>query len=130
MILRPPRSTRTDTLFPYTTLFRSYFEKIRALKAGVWPCRLQHGIIEYDFGLILLVSLAEVMIKRSDWGRSDSTARGENLGFVDDDLQRKHSARTLSLIMNESWGIEGRSEEPSVGKTCVRTCRSRGAALH
>src|SRR3546814_20313840 len=23
MILRPPRSTRTDTLFPYTTLFRS-----------------------------------------------------------------------------------------------------------
>src|SRR3546814_20482416 len=25
MILRPPRSTRTDTLFPYTTLFRSLF---------------------------------------------------------------------------------------------------------
>src|SRR3546814_6361218 len=28
MIRRPPRSTRTDTLFPYTTLFRSM--KIRA----------------------------------------------------------------------------------------------------
>src|SRR3546814_18980848 len=26
MIRRPPRSTRTDTLFPYTTLFRSLFE--------------------------------------------------------------------------------------------------------
>src|SRR3546814_8034219 len=25
MIRRPPRSTRTDTLFPYTTLFRSNF---------------------------------------------------------------------------------------------------------
>src|SRR3546814_9233381 len=25
MIRRPPRSTRTDTLFPYTTLFRSGF---------------------------------------------------------------------------------------------------------
>src|SRR3546814_4234406 len=25
MIRRPPRSTRTDTLFPYTTLFRSCF---------------------------------------------------------------------------------------------------------
>src|SRR3546814_2144878 len=24
MIRRPPRSTRTDTLFPYTTIFRSY----------------------------------------------------------------------------------------------------------
>src|SRR3546814_17447738 len=27
MIRRPPRSTRTDTLFPYTTLFRSYFKE-------------------------------------------------------------------------------------------------------
>src|SRR3546814_7250054 len=26
MIRRPPRSTRTDTLFPYTTLFRSGYE--------------------------------------------------------------------------------------------------------
>src|SRR3546814_237520 len=28
MIRRPPRSTRTDTLFPYTTLFRSVAEQI------------------------------------------------------------------------------------------------------
>src|SRR3546814_12429253 len=27
MIRRPPRSTRTDTRFPYTTLFRSTFER-------------------------------------------------------------------------------------------------------
>src|SRR3546814_10890269 len=27
MLRRPPRSTRTDTLFPYTTLFRSQFEE-------------------------------------------------------------------------------------------------------
>src|SRR3546814_8782746 len=27
MVRRPPRSTRTDTLFPYTTLFRSAQEK-------------------------------------------------------------------------------------------------------
>src|SRR3546814_4268326 len=27
MIRRPPRSTRTDTLFPYTTLFRSVDEQ-------------------------------------------------------------------------------------------------------
>src|SRR3546814_4707206 len=32
MIRRPPRSTRTDTLFPYTTLFRSV---LRAPAAGV-----------------------------------------------------------------------------------------------
>src|SRR3546814_17401032 len=29
MIRRPPRSTRTDTLFPYTTLFRSSLRSLR-----------------------------------------------------------------------------------------------------
>src|SRR3546814_6579233 len=29
MIRRPPRSTRTDTLFPYTTLFRSRIQTLR-----------------------------------------------------------------------------------------------------
>src|SRR3546814_7563249 len=33
MIRRPPRSTRTDTLFPYTTLFRSW-AKVPALEIG------------------------------------------------------------------------------------------------
>src|SRR3546814_13241034 len=34
MIRRPPRSTRTDTLFPYTTLFRSFHALISILKAS------------------------------------------------------------------------------------------------
>src|SRR3546814_10770944 len=33
MIRRPPRSTRTDTLFPYTTLFRSHGSLSRRLGA-------------------------------------------------------------------------------------------------
>src|SRR3546814_3832386 len=33
MIRRPPRSTRTDTLFPYTTLFRSQLEQSRDIGA-------------------------------------------------------------------------------------------------
>src|SRR3546814_10224520 len=32
MIRRPPRSTRTDTLFPYTTLFRSKIDEVVTLK--------------------------------------------------------------------------------------------------
>src|SRR3546814_7777853 len=35
MIRRPPRSTRTDTLFPYTTLFRSLWGGRRLLIAGL-----------------------------------------------------------------------------------------------
>src|SRR3546814_1771232 len=34
MIRRPPRSTRTDTLFPYTTLFRSRPDDRRAHRRG------------------------------------------------------------------------------------------------
>src|SRR3546814_4684415 len=34
MIRRPPRSTRTDTLFPYTTLFRSYYARRTANSAA------------------------------------------------------------------------------------------------
>src|SRR3546814_2868276 len=40
MIRRPPRSTRTDTLFPYTTLFRSWRWRLRAARApgaDQWP---------------------------------------------------------------------------------------------
>src|SRR3546814_16538797 len=49
MIRRPPRSTRTDTLFPYTTLFRS--------QAGIDPAvlpRAQGSIIDYRSRVRLL----------------------------------------------------------------------------
>src|SRR3546814_10081722 len=41
MIRRPPRSTRTDTLFPYTTLFRSR-QRLRGL-CRYPERRLEHG---------------------------------------------------------------------------------------
>src|SRR3546814_7554846 len=37
MIRRPPRSTRTDTLFPYTTLFRSHGRAPRRGRSGRAP---------------------------------------------------------------------------------------------
>src|SRR3546814_12446893 len=41
MIRRPPRSTRTDTLFPYTTLVRSAIRRRRNRRASRW--RLNEG---------------------------------------------------------------------------------------
>src|SRR3546814_9476585 len=41
MIRRPPRSTRTDTLFPYTTLFRSF-------RTGKWRVRLRYSCLFSD----------------------------------------------------------------------------------
>src|SRR3546814_2720929 len=37
MIRRPPRSTRTDTLFPYTTLFRSNPKSTEPIEVGSGP---------------------------------------------------------------------------------------------
>src|SRR3546814_3741109 len=56
MIRRPPRSTRTDTLFPYTTLFRSPHHRAglwRALRAPDGPgVRVQSGRGLRDTGLL------------------------------------------------------------------------------
>src|SRR3546814_1154665 len=46
MIRRPPRSTRTDTLFPYTTLFRSiqHTDSRRPCARGRYACRMSHRL--------------------------------------------------------------------------------------
>ncbi len=46
------------------------------------------------------------MINRDSWGHSYLIVRGDILGFVKDDLLRKHLPRMFSLIKNESQGIE------------------------
>src|SRR3546814_9912837 len=61
MIRRPPRSTRTDTLFPYTTLFRSLME-------GATPEQIDR--VHVDFGMTMgpfqMSDLAGVDIGRSE----------------------------------------------------------------
>src|SRR3546814_13255681 len=50
MIRRQPISTRTDTLFPYTTLFRSYMLNAverRLAEAADQPC-VGHGLVAGD----------------------------------------------------------------------------------
>src|SRR3546814_16202836 len=66
MIRRPPRSTRTDTLFPYTTLFRSghpfltsYFRYSDVPMVG--KVQLASAVI-FDLGVFTLVVGATVLI--------------------------------------------------------------------
>src|SRR3546814_10282555 len=60
MIRRPPGSTRTDTLFPYTTLFRS----AKGLHNGSGPLRLREASNE-------LAGRAEALGCRNASGRSE-----------------------------------------------------------
>src|SRR3546814_12964688 len=72
MIRRPPRSTRTDTLFPYTTLFRS---NVAAVKAAM-P-KLLHDIaaralhIHGSLGLSHEMPFAEWVINSFHIGLAD-----------------------------------------------------------
>src|SRR3546814_15966614 len=52
MIRRPPRSTRTDTLFPYTTLFRSPGHQ-RSLRRSTHHCPLLAHFVQNRFELRL-----------------------------------------------------------------------------
>src|SRR3546814_15587665 len=49
MIRRPPRSTRTDTLFPYTTLFRSLVQFMNAPLFPVPPKIFAANVSFHDF---------------------------------------------------------------------------------
>src|SRR3546814_5932423 len=59
MIRRPPRSTRTDTLFPYTTLFRSEVEKALAELRAIADHDADFGI-DIRFQPIAVAVLADV----------------------------------------------------------------------
>src|SRR3546814_16397816 len=50
MTRRPPRSTRPDTLFPYTTLFRSGAAELEAVDVGALdaPARLGRDVHQLD----------------------------------------------------------------------------------
>src|SRR3546814_11312393 len=70
MIRRPPRSTRTDTLVPYTTLFRSSGRNVKAAEA------LSLGIVDAvsEAGLIEAAIAAAAALAGHDLRRTGSLA--------------------------------------------------------
>ena len=50
------------------------------------------------------------MINRDSWGHSYSVARGEILGFTEDELLRKHLPKMFSLISERKLGDRRRSD--------------------
>src|SRR3546814_14325115 len=97
MIRRPPRSTRTDTLFPYTTLFRSasgrasktftgsdtaYKELVAlpdvdvVLIATPWEWHLPMALDAMNAGKQTLVEVPAVMTGAVADGRAAFRARG------------------------------------------------------
>src|SRR3546814_6370114 len=94
MIRRPPRSTRTDTLFPYPTLFRS-LELACERKAGVDIMRA----VEPDFG-----ALGEQLGQRPRAKRLH-TGRPEGIGNAARDLRSEEHTSELQSLMRISYAV-------------------------
>src|SRR3546814_17294691 len=115
MIRRPPRSTRTDTLFPYTTLFRSAmlgalpFITVREQQheaVGAQPLGLARGDELVDHDLRAVGEIAE-------------------LRFPQD--QRFRIGHRIAIFQADHalFAERASSEERPTGNASVSTCRPR-----
>src|SRR3546814_20715701 len=110
MIRLPPRSTRTDTLFPYTTLFRSTRCRGAATRRPDTPsCRL-------------------------GMEPPSSTRTGRLVRNFEGLFMRKTliglGSLAIALAATPATAQDDRSEERRVGKECVSTCRARWSPYH
>src|SRR3546814_11025533 len=104
MIRRPPISTRTDTLFPYTTLFRSYKTK-EILTLGMHTLSTPSIVIQ--------AKRAQASACRDPWrGRASSPT-----------MDPRHKPESDSLGVWRRWRVHPspRSDERRVGERWVRT---------
>src|SRR3546814_13935849 len=118
---RPPRSTRTDTLFPYTTRFRSEQADKLLLTRDALMRHEAAGVT------------TDVFPKKVQWQGVDlaldyhfepgSPRDGVTLTVPLFALNKIEAARCEWLV--PGMLKEKRSEERRVGKECVSTCRSR-----
>src|SRR3546814_19774997 len=142
MIRRPPKSTRTDTLFPYTTLFRSWF-----IEAEI----AQPHFVEFQpFGSHRLLgvdvdAMADFGDLRSDAATADlepirpprqqrGVVHPQHMGLALNchrpriARRRDHiAAAAIALaVHNPGDRLPGhRSEERLVGQEWVRSCSTR-----
>src|SRR3546814_17427942 len=120
MIRRPPRSTRTDTLFPYTSLFRSHLRSISkppklSRNSGASACLCVRSFLFCHEGLLMSAYKDPSFQERTALARQ---ARQKAL----DQLKAKPPAdeavlaeRNAARIAREPAKADGRADRKSVG---------------
>src|SRR3546814_13272580 len=123
MIRRPPRSTRTDTLFPYTTLFRSLAHgDLRAIRRrGAGCSRTSAYVLRPPWRTATRPPV------RAGWAR-----RGCDRGRCPP--SEPFPAAGVPVRCHPAWpgpaSPTARVDDLSVGKECVRTYMSRWVPYH
>src|SRR3546814_14265088 len=145
MLRRPPRSTRTDTLFPYTTLFRSLGDPYHD------QCQTTARLLAEALDRPVEVAF-QSRFGRAKWLEPATAARLDALGRAGKSVAvfapgfAAHRLETLEELairgkaqFTAAGGRHlpylpclhhGSSEEPSVGDQCVCTCRSWWSTYH
>src|SRR3546814_4076542 len=79
MIRRPPRSTRTDTLFPYTTLFRSALDPVVGAHLDDPRRQELRGVADFE-------------------ARGEDRRRATAIAISDDARSEEHTSELQSLM--------------------------------
>src|SRR3546814_16949808 len=138
MIRRPPRSTRTDTLFPYTALFRSPHGSDPQARSAPHRdhARSDHCRCPRNHAARRNYPGAKSRVRREDRCRKRPaltrvTGVTEVPGAIEVDLAALADEFRTTV---QQWAFVARDtvrpEERRVGKECVRTCRSRCSASY
>src|SRR3546814_20339180 len=130
MIRPPPRSTRTATLFPYTTLFRSLDGRLIALdrKTGkeLWSTQTFDASKPYTITGAPRVVKDMVLIGN---GGAEFGVRGYVTAYDADTGKLRWRFYTAPNPPKAKDGAASddifRTEKRRVGKACVRTCSTR-----
>src|SRR3546814_17917166 len=140
MIRRPPRSTRTDTLFLYTTLFRSTW-LLKCCADALQVCNRYLFIAHHVEATAATGDIVDVVIEMvlpnafAQARKHRPAPRDYNVdGLIGaaavEDNDVASGAIGIKNISDSLCLVVGRSEERRVGKECVRTCRSRWLPYH
>src|SRR3546814_16382959 len=118
-IRRPPRSTRTDTLFPYTTLFRSATRLRASYGSGI----KNPGFYEL-YGFVDGRFIGNEGLKPE---KSTGWEAGIDHSLADGAIQifATWFESDLEDEIFTAFHQPDRSDERRLGKECVGTCRSR-----
>src|SRR3546814_14981749 len=87
MIRRPPRSTRTYTLFPYTTLFRSHLGVLVILRLDGFEIGLDLVVLDRELPPFVAIDAVEQVV-------GDLAALLDALGRGGRDLAEQHLLQT------------------------------------
>src|SRR3546814_9448391 len=99
MILPPPRSTRTDTLFPYTTLFRSpLFTSVHTLAGAIYVL----SVVTESFRPANSVSVARYARPENITRAFSLNRMAINLGFS---VRSEEHTSELQSLMRISYAV-------------------------